>query len=278
MKLLMSILSGLLVLSSSSHADFVHDVTETVKNIGQPGSLAGGSIKELADSGYHCSYEPRPGIYAAWASLSDRRRFRCTKPNKEILFCSGNLALSYSRNECWPSVAPIPYYSGAARPAGIFKDRETLYQPANAAPVPVPPLPPNSPPRYVPPPASNPSTPVVPYQPPPRYVPPPVASPVTPPPRYVPPPVTPPSSPPAYVPARRELSIDLNRYCRENFGAEWTAGLQPGGGVNDWFCQMGRNERRGMDLRTGCKQQHNSNEIHFRNESDPNSWYCVVYK
>ena len=241
-------------------------------------SLGPISAKELADQGYNCTWGYiEPGMKFTWNALDIY--FRCLKPNDSIILC-GNAKSKDINAGCHYEDGPDFLYKGKQLQVGVFDKKlintvnghhiysaVAMYKPSIPADGNKASTGQNQPKSVSPPP----------------YQPPPVAKPVQPssPPVYQPPqPSTPQASavnnivyPPAVV--RKELSLDLNRYCKDTFGAEWTAGLQPNGGVNDWFCQTGRNDRRGMNLKEGCRQQHGVDELHFDDERDPNSGYCV---
>lgn len=71
-----------------------------------------------------------------------------------------------------------------------------------------------------------------------------------------------------------QVGLDLNRYCKDNFGSRFVANLN-GSTVYDWGCMIpGTQERRNMQLKSACMQQHGTQKVGFTNQNDPYSWYC----
>ncbi|MBL1321185.1 MAG: RICIN domain-containing protein [Methylophaga sp.] len=67
-----------------------------------------------------------------------------------------------------------------------------------------------------------------------------------------------------------KVTIDLNLYCKKNFGSKSKAVLN-GKTALDWVCQT----NEGINARKACQQQHGTKQTGYTEKSNPYSWYCV---
>ena len=70
--------------------------------------------------------------------------------------------------------------------------------------------------------------------------------------------------------ARVKVGIDLNRYCKKNFGSNSKAVLN-GKTALDWVCQT----NNGINAKQACQQQHGTKRTGYTDKNNPYSWYCL---